>query len=47
MPQFAKVFRSGNSQTVLLPEGFSADFMEEGRQQSDDQSRPGIDRAFG
>lgn len=85
MSQFAKVFRSGNSQAVRLPKefrfdveevevsregdavilrphrgatapwaclraavdrGFSADFMEEGRQQPDDQTRPGLDRAF-
>lgn len=86
MPQFAKVFRSGNSQAVRLPKdfrfdveevevsregdavvlrphrgakaawaslraavdrGFSADFMAEGRQQPDGQSRPGLDDAFG
>ena len=86
MPQFAKVFRSGNSQAVRLPKdfrfnveevevsregdavilrprsgsstrwaslraavdrGFSADFMAEGRQQPDNQSRPGLDDAFG
>ncbi|MBY0321946.1 MAG: antitoxin [Reyranella sp.] len=86
MPQFAKVFRSGNSQAVRLPKdfrfdveevevsregdavilrprrsvstpwaslraavdrGFSADFMTEGRQQPDNQSRPELDEAFG
>jgi antitoxin VapB len=86
MPQFAKVFRSGNSQAVRLPKdfrfdveeveisregdavilrprqgvptrwaslraamdrGFSADFMAEGRQQPDNQSRPELDKAFG
>jgi antitoxin VapB len=86
MPQFAKVFRSGNSQAVRLPKdfrfdveevevsregdavilrphrgatvpwaslraavdrGFSDDFMAEGRQQPDSQSRPGLDDAFG
>jgi antitoxin VapB len=86
MPQFAKVFRSGNSQAVRLPKdfrfdveevevsregdavilrprrgrstrwaslraavdrGFSPDFMADGRQQPDDQSRPGLDKAFG
>jgi antitoxin VapB len=86
MSQFAKVFRSGNSQAVRLPKdfrfdveevevsregdavilrphrgvtapwaslraaidrGFSADFMAEGRQQPDSQSRPGLDDAFG
>lgn len=85
MPQFTKVFRSGNSQAVRLPKefrfdveqvevsregdalilrphrgdaapwaslraaverGFSADFLEDGRQQPGDQSRPGLDRAF-
>jgi antitoxin VapB len=86
MSEFAKVFRSGNSQAVRLPKefrfdveevevsregdavilrprrgpsrrwaslraaverGFSADFMAEGRQQPDDQSRPGLDEVFG
>ena len=86
MPQFAKVFRSGNSQAVRLPKdfrfdveevevsregdavilrprqsastrwaslraavdrGFSPDFMAEGRQQPDSQSRPKLDEAFG
>jgi len=86
MPQFAKVFRSGNSQAVRLPKdfrfdveevevsregdavilrprrgrstrwaslraavdrGFSPDFMADGRQQPDDQSRAGLDKAFG
>lgn len=86
MPQFAKVFRSGNSQAVRLPKdfrfdveevevsregdavilrphrgasapwaslraavdrGFSADFMAEGRQQPENQSRPGLDDVFG
>lgn len=85
MPQFAKVFRSGNSQAVRLPKdfrfdveeveisregdavilrprqgvstrwaslraavarGFSADFMAEGRQQPESQSRPKLDEAF-
>ena len=85
MPQFAKVFRSGNSQVVRLPKdfrfdldevevsregdavilrprrsvstrwaslraavdrGFSPDFLAEGRQQSDNQSRPALDEAF-
>lgn len=85
MTQFAKVFRSGNSQAVRLPKdfrfdveeveisregdavilrprhdvstpwtslraamerGFSADFMAEGRQQPDSQSRPKLDEAF-
>ncbi len=85
VPQFAKVFRSGNSQAVRLPKefrfdveevevsregdavilrprrdvstrwaslraaldrGFSADFMAEGRQQPDEQSRPELDEAF-
>lgn len=85
MPQFAKVFRSGNSQAVRLPKdfrfdveevevsregdavilrprrgvstrwaslraavdrGFSADFMAEGRQQPDNQDRPGLDDVF-
>jgi antitoxin VapB len=85
VPQFAKVFRSGNSQAVRLPKefrfnveevevsregdavilrprqgvstrwaslraavdrGFSADFMAEGRQQPDNQSRPELDEAF-
>jgi antitoxin VapB len=85
MSQFAKVFRSGNSQAVRLPKdfrfdveeveisregdavilrprqdvsvrwsslraavdrGFSADFMAEGRQQPDNQSRPKLDDAF-
>lgn len=85
MSQFAKVFRSGNSQAVRLPKdfrfdveeveisregdavilrprqrvsarwsslraamdrGFSADFMAEGRQQPDSQSRPRLDEAF-
>jgi antitoxin VapB len=85
MSQFAKVFRSGNSQAVRLPKdfrfdveeveisregdavilrprqdvstpwaslraavdrGFSADFMAEGRQQPDSQSRPKLDEAF-
>ncbi|MBX9945700.1 MAG: antitoxin [Reyranella sp.] len=86
MRQFAKVFRSGNSQAVRLPKdfrfdveevevsregdavilrprhdasarwaslraavgrGFSPDFMAEGRQQPDNQSRPKLDDAFG
>jgi antitoxin VapB len=86
MTQFAKVFRSGNSQAVRLPKdfrfdveeveisregdavilrprqgastrwaylraavdrGFSADFMTDGRQQPDNQSRPELDKAFG
>jgi antitoxin VapB len=86
MPQFAKVFRSGNSQAVRLPKdfrfdveevevsregsavilrprrsastrwaslhaavdrGFSADFMAEGRQQPENQSRPELDESFG
>ena len=86
MPQFAKVFRSGNSQAVRLPKdfrfdveelevsregdavilrprqdastrwaslraavnrGFSADFMAEGLQQTDDQERPELDKSFG
>jgi antitoxin VapB len=85
MPQYAKVFRSGNSQAVRLPKdfrfdveeveisregdavilrprsggskrwaslhaamsrGFSADFMADGRQQPDNQSRPELDEAF-
>lgn len=85
MPQYAKVFRSGNSQAVRLPKdfrfdveeveisregdavilrsrqgastrwaslraalerGFSADFMADGRQQPDTQSRPELDDAF-
>ncbi|MGQ0582102.1 MAG: antitoxin [Reyranella sp.] len=85
MSQFAKVFRSGNSQAVRLPKdfrfdveeveisregdavilrprhdvstpwaslraavdrGFSSDFMAEGRQQPDNQSRPRLDEAF-
>lgn len=85
MTQFAKVFRSGNSQAVRLPKnfrfdveeveisregdavilrprqdasipwaslraamdrGFSKDFMTEGRQQPDGQSRPKLDEAF-
>ena len=85
MSQFAKVFRSGNSQAVRLPKEFrfevdevevsregdalilrprrdtsarwaslraamersvSADFMADGRQQPDGQSRPALDDAF-
>lgn len=85
MTQFAKVFRSGNSQAVRLPKdfrfdveeveisregdavilrprqgastqwaslraavdrGFSPDFMADGRQQPEGQSRPKLDEAF-
>ena len=31
---------------AALDRGFSADFMAEGRQQPDNQSRPGLDQAF-
>jgi len=85
MPQYAKVFKSGNSQAVRLPKdfrfdtgevevtregdavilrpraeqhqrwsslraalqrGFSEDFLAEGREQPEDQGRPGMDDAF-
>ena len=32
---------------AAIDRGFSADFMAEGRQQPDSQSRPGLDDAFG
>ena len=32
---------------AAVERGFSADFMAEGREQPDDQSRPGLDQAFG
>lgn len=85
MPQYAKVFQSGNSQAIRLPKDFrfdvdqvevtregdavilrpradrrerwaslraaldrgvSEDFVAEGRQQPDEQSRPGLENLF-